>query len=284
MCRFVAYLGYEVLLADVLVKPKDSIIKQSLLAKEAAVPTNGDGFGIGWYVPKISPEPGLYLSIMPAWNDENLLHLANKIESSLFFAHVRAASMGGVNTFNCHPFVYQNWMFMHNGQIHNFGAIKRHLRRMLDDDIYNWIRGETDSEHFFALFLQLLKDKDSSQLSVIATVLESTFKVVQDLIATHGTPGPSYYNCCLTNGTNIIASRYCTDKHVKPETLYYLDGEYFWSHKHYLNKPKAMPKNCVIIASEVLTEFKQQWQTVPINHFIMVNEDSTISFKPIVAG
>jgi len=146
MCRLVAYLGHEVLLEDVLVKPENSIVMQSLHARESEIPTNGDGFGLGWYAPQISPQPALFTSISPAWNDRNLLNLTAKIKSPCFFAHVRAASAGGVTTYNCHPFVQSQWMLMHNGEIHDFIVAKRHLRHLLDDDIYHWIQGETDSD------------------------------------------------------------------------------------------------------------------------------------------
>lgn len=84
MCRFVAYLGHEALLDDILVKPANSIVMQSLHARETVVPTNGDGFGLGWYTPLISEEPALFTSISPAWNDRNLLHLTAKIKSPCF--------------------------------------------------------------------------------------------------------------------------------------------------------------------------------------------------------
>lgn len=281
MCRLVAYIGNELLLANVLVKPEDSLIKQSLKAKESSTPTNGDGFGMGWYVPEISSNPAVFLSIFPAWNDENLLHLANMTKSPLFFAHVRAASIGGVNMYNCHPFIYKNWMLMHNGQLHDFLAIKRPLRNLLDDDIYNWIKGGTDSEHFFALFLQLAKEKDMSKLSIIAEVLQTTFKTIQQLINQFGTPGASYYNICITDGSRIVASRYCTDKTIEPESLHYMEGRYFWSEKNYQNKVNSKPEQCVLIASEKLTDFNEQWQTVPANHLILVNTDYSIQIEPV---
>ena len=133
MCRLVAYLGHEVLLEDVLVKPINSIVMQSLHARESNMPTNGDGFGLGWYMPNISATPALFKSISPAWNDNNLLHLTAKTKSPNFFAHVRAASASGVTQYNCHPFSLGPWMLMHNGDIHNFIAVKRHLRHLLDD-------------------------------------------------------------------------------------------------------------------------------------------------------
>jgi glutamine amidotransferase len=115
-----------------LVKPVNSIVMQSLHARESTIPTNGDGFGLGWYVPSISVEPALFMSISPAWNDRNLLHLTAKIKSPCFFAHVRAASSGGVANYNCHPFIHEQWMLMHNGRINDFIVIKRHLRHLLE--------------------------------------------------------------------------------------------------------------------------------------------------------
>ena len=54
MCRFVAYLGRPTFLENVLVNPKNSIVMQSLHARETNLRTNGDGFGVGWYAPEIS--------------------------------------------------------------------------------------------------------------------------------------------------------------------------------------------------------------------------------------
>ena len=160
MCRLISYLGEDIILSDVLVKPDNSLVMQSLHARESNTRTNGDGFGVGWYAPSISSEPALFTSVSPAWNDRNLLHLTSKIKSPAFFAHVRAATGGGVTKYNCHPFIYKQWMMMHNGGITNFNQVKRHLRRLLDDDLYRWIQGETDSEHLFALFLQNAQKRD----------------------------------------------------------------------------------------------------------------------------
>lgn len=281
MCRFVAYLGEEILLENVIVKPNDSLINQSVHAKESTVLTNGDGFGVGWYVPDVSPDPARFLSILPAWNDENLLHLTAKIKAPLFFSHVRAASSGGVNQYNCHPFIYNNWMFMHNGEIHDFIHIKRKLKDLLDDDIYNWIRGGTDSEHFFALFLQLAQNKDLSSLDVIADVLEKTFQTVEDLLESIGKKGCSYYNVCLTDGKQLIASRYCTDQAIEPESLHYLKGQYFWSEEDFLQSSKVKRQQGVLIASEKLTDFTSQWHPIPKSHLLLVEKDYTVRLKPV---
>ncbi len=51
--------------------PKILSLCKVLHARESTIPTNGDGFCLGWYVPEISPQPALFTSIYPAWNDCN---------------------------------------------------------------------------------------------------------------------------------------------------------------------------------------------------------------------
>lgn len=116
-------------MADLLTKPTHSIIRQSYASMERIDqnPLNGDGFGIGWYTHEgmagntetkdSIQEPCVFLSVTPAWNNLNLIRLAEKIKSPLFFGHVRAASPGTLTTeTNCHPFLFGQFMWMHNGK------------------------------------------------------------------------------------------------------------------------------------------------------------------------
>jgi glutamine amidotransferase len=57
MCRWLAYSGSPVLLEDLLFKAKHSLIDQSMCSRSEETPTNGDGFGVGWYGTR--EEPGL---------------------------------------------------------------------------------------------------------------------------------------------------------------------------------------------------------------------------------
>ncbi|RUR14523.1 class II glutamine amidotransferase [Legionella septentrionalis] len=282
MCRLIAYLGHEILLQDVLVKPANSIIMQSLHARESNIPTNGDGFGLGWYAPAISEEPALFTSVFPAWNDRNLLSLTAKIKSPAFFAHVRAASAGGVTNYNCHPFVFKRWMLMHNGGIPDFIAIKRHLRHLLDDDVYHWIQGDTDSEHLFALFLQLAKGKDLTQLTVVADVLQATFTAIERIRKEFGKSGAAFYNVCLTDGERLLACRYSTAKKIMPETMHYSLGSRFVAKKgHYHMLQEGNEKNCILVVSEKLTDFDTEWLEVPANHLLLVDKDLSIELRPL---
>jgi glutamine amidotransferase len=64
-----AYGGPEIFLKDVLFEQDNSLIKQSLSARESQWSTNGDGFGVAWYGHKSTP--GVFKDILPAWNDSN---------------------------------------------------------------------------------------------------------------------------------------------------------------------------------------------------------------------
>lgn len=282
MCRLVAYLGHEILLEDVLVKPINSIIMQSLHARESSIPTNGDGFGLGWYVPQISDKPALFTSIAPAWNDNNLLHLTAKIKSPSFFAHVRAASSGGVTQFNCHPFIFDKWMLMHNGEIFDFLRVKRHMRHLLDDDVYNWVKGASDSEHLFGLFIQLAKGKDLSNIITVADLLEESINQTLKLMQQFATPGPCYFNVCLTDGKRLIASRYCSDKTAVPVTMHYSVGSQFVAENGHYHMVKRCGKNkALLVTSEMLTDFDAEWQIVPPNYLMIVDADLSIQLRPL---
>src|SRR3546814_20235033 len=102
MCRWLAYTGAPVFLDELICKPTHSLVEQSLCATEAKSPTNGDGFGIGWYGER--PEPGLHREVLPAWNDPNLRNLASHIRAGLFFAHLRPPPGTPSSPPNCHPF------------------------------------------------------------------------------------------------------------------------------------------------------------------------------------
>ena len=81
MCRWLAYSGSPILIRDVLYEGPNSLVAQSLHSHLGAEPTNGDGFGVGWYG---DPDtPGVFHSTEPAWNDNNLRELAGHISSPL---------------------------------------------------------------------------------------------------------------------------------------------------------------------------------------------------------
>lgn len=285
MCRFIAYLGIPLVLHDVLFKPTNSLIKQSYRARETEEKLNGDGFGLAWYVHNIDNKPALFKSIQPAWNDKNLQNLSEKILSDCFFAHVRAASNGSVNVLNTHPFAYKNLTFMHNGDIGQFEKIKRPLRALLNDDIYAWVQGQTDSEHFFALFLHLFYQKEQPfDANTVAKVLRETIKLIESLQKTHQVTEPSYINAVISDGKISVAIRYVSDNKLEPSSLHYSVGSRYEYHNdghcHMLPVEEGI-NGAVLIASETLSGTKAEWQIVPANHLLLIYNDLTVKLEPL---
>ena len=134
-----------------------------LRAEEAKAVTNGDGFGGGGYGE--GGEPGACRDAMPARSEENLHALCATVRSRLFFAHVRAATTGGIARHNCHPFRHGRWMFMDNGQIGGYARVRRQLEARLPDSLYAARRGATGSE---LLCLQAMARIDTGEPPEVA--------------------------------------------------------------------------------------------------------------------
>ncbi len=152
MCRWLAYSGEPLKPAELILDTQHSLVAQSLNSPLGTETVNGDGFGFGWY-PRDSDMPALFHSIEPAWHDENLREITNAVTSPLFFGHVRAAAGPPIQQSNCHPFRYENWLFMHNGFLDGFEKTKRDLTFAVDPSLYPLIHGTTDTEVLFYLAL-----------------------------------------------------------------------------------------------------------------------------------
>jgi glutamine amidotransferase len=203
MCRWLAYSGAPVLLEDLLLKPKHSLIDQSLHSRMGAETTNGDGFGIGWY--GVGDTPGMFHSTEPAWNDRNLTELARHLVSPHVFAHIRASSGGAVQQTNCHPFRFGHWLWMHNGLIREFPTVKRDLAFAVDPSLYPHIEGSTDSELFFHLALTFgLQDDPPAAVERAVGFIERTGRH-------HGVEHPIQMTVATTDGASTWVFRYSSE-------------------------------------------------------------------------
>jgi predicted glutamine amidotransferase len=287
MCRFLTYAGAPLLLADLLYRPVNSLIMQSHHARERAEPLNGDGFGVGWYVPDIDPSPCVQRSVSPAWSNRNLQNLAAKTRASCLFAHVRAASPGMVVTdVNVHPFAYDRFMWMHNGAVSGFHRIKRSLRESLKDEFYDMIQGTTDSEHAFAVFLNSLRSPfGETSADEMRRALVEAIARLYEWTERAGITETSFYNFAVTDGRSTVVSRYASGANVKGNSLHYSRGNRFeclpdgLCDMHTV-KPDTLAA-AVIVASEKLTEEQSDWEEVPDNHTVTVLPDSSVLVEPI---
>ena len=119
MCRWMAYTGSPLLIEDLLYAPENSLVVQSLHARLGVEPTNGDGFGVGWYGERASC-PGCTAASSRPGTTGTCGSWPAHIRSRLVLAHVRASTGTPVQQTNCHPFRHGRWLWVHNGAIAGF--------------------------------------------------------------------------------------------------------------------------------------------------------------------
>ena len=211
MCRWLAYTGSPLLLEEALYSPAYSFIDQSLHSRLGAEATNGDGFGVGWY--DDAPKPGIFRSVEPAWNDQNLRELSQHIRSGHFFAHVRAAIGSAVQLTNCHPFRHGDWLWMHNGCIHDFALFKRDVALAIDPSLYPHLAGQTDTEILFHLALSFGREDDPP------AAVARAIGFVEDRGRLAGVKYPFQGTIATTDGDTVWAFRYSSEG--KSRSLFY---------------------------------------------------------------
>ena len=243
MCRWVAYAGPEIYLEDILFNQSNSIASQSYSAKESVWTTNGDGFGVAWYTQRTTA--GLFKDVLPAWNDNNLRSLAAHIRTHLFFAHVRATTGSSISRSNCHPFIWKNWTFMHNGQIGGWKTCRKEYESHISHDYFSLRDGSTDSEAIFLLALTLgLPD---NPIKAITQAIEIALQTMDK----HQIQEPLRASIAVSDGLSIWAFRYSND--ANSPSLYFGNPQ---------TQANAANHLVTTIASEPLDAEAQHWQKV----------------------
>lgn len=254
MCRFLAYSGVPVFLDTLLIRPRASLIAQSLAAREAKTVVNGDGCGIGWYGEL--PEAGLYRGILPAWSDLNLVSLCRQIRSRLFFAHVRSATYGEVSTANCHPFAVGRHLFMHNGQIGGYAGLRRRIDALIPDELYGLRRGSSDSE---AIFLAALsRGLDGDPVGAMRSALAA---VAAEMQAAGLQAEPLRFAAVHSDGETLRAYRWASDG-LPPSLYWRAEGEGF------------------VVASEPCDETPAAWGAVPSGSVLEIGPGAGARLMP----
>ena len=279
MCRWLAYSGAPVPLHRALFSPANSLIDQSLHSKLGAEATNGDGFGVGWY--DVGPEPGIFKSIEPAWNDQNLRELSQHISSGHFFAHLRAAIGSPVQQTNCHPFRHERWLFMHNGYIAEFPTVKRDLMMAVDSSLFSQIAGSADTEILFYLALSLGLEADP--FDAVARAIG----VVEDVGQRNGVENPFQGTIATTNGERTWVFRYSSER--KSRSLFFTKSIATLRQMYPDNEVvNTVSDDARLVVSEPIGALPGAWNEVPESSCGSVgggeDEMRTFKVKPPVRG
>ncbi len=271
MCRWMAWLGQPVLIEELLFKTKHGIVDQSLHARMGAEPTNGDGFGLGWYGG--GEGPAVYRSVAPAWGDANLRELAAHVESPLFMAHVRAAIGSPVQQTNCHPFRRGDWLFVHNGYVAGFHALRRDLMLAIDPELFGDVQGSTDTEVVFNLALTLGLERDPLD------ALERTVGLIEETARRHDVEGAVQASFGATDGTTLWAVRYATEGPAR--SLFASADVESIRHLHPENPrfQRLSPDDRVIV-SEPFSDLPGVWQEIPQRTAVTVERGGVLEERP----
>jgi predicted glutamine amidotransferase len=274
VCRWVAYLGSPIAPKELLHDPERSLVEQSRRhAPNMAIP-NGDGTGLGWYDRRA--EPALFRSITPAWGDENLLELATEIRSPLFLAHVRAGTGTPVQQTNCHPFRYRNWLFVHNGYVANYEALRRDLLLAVRPDLFTNIAGSTDTELLFHLALTFgLAEDPIIGLARMAGFVEAT-------AAAAGFDDPALQMTVgVSDGDRLYAARYASGPEVN--TLFVSEDAASVRMLYPENERLShFSDDCRVVVSEPLAHLPGMWREVPAGTALIIDlEVEEREFQPI---
>ena len=275
MCRWLAYTGSPVLIDDLLYKPTNSLVVQSLHSRLGAEATNGDGVGVGWYT-ELSPTPGVFRSIEPAWSDRNLRELAEHVRSGMVLAHIRATSGSAVQQTNCHPFRHGRRLWMHNGLLAGFTAMKRDLMLAVDPDLFPFIEGSTDSEVLFYLALTFGLEDDP-----VAAVARAV-GLVEEVGRAHGVAFPVQMTVCTTDGQRLWAFRYSTEGQSR--SLFH-NADVAVLKEQYPENPVLhdLADSTRIVVSEPLGDLKGAWHEVPESSCLVIDDgrEELFPFQPV---
>lgn len=176
---------------------------------------------------------------------------------------------------------------MHNGGLGGWRYIKRRLAERLADKWYLGVKGGTDSEWAFALFLDTLErmghdpssaPKDGFGPAVLRTAMLKTIAHINDLIDqipqstihNENVDTRSLLNFCVSDGHSIICTRYINSSTDDAASLYYSTGTQWATKQHvendenYQMSRRDRGADVVLVASEPLTfergEYSWRWR------------------------
>jgi glutamine amidotransferase len=139
----------------------------------------------------------------------DLVEAAEDIRTDVMIGHVRRASIGALRTENTHPFRYGGWLFAQTGTIGGFERLRSRLLESQPEFLRRNVRGETDSECFFYLFLSFLHDaghlNDGHVTGEhVTAALRASIALVDRLSAEEG-HAQNTGDILVTNGEQLVA-------------------------------------------------------------------------------
>ena len=170
--------------------------------------TGSVSWGIGFY------QGGEILLKRRPFDERRSLSLGDivrDVKADVLVGHVRTATVGALRTENTHPFRYRQWLFAQTGTVPAFSQLRPRLLDSMPQFLARDVRGDSDAEVVFHLFLSFLHDAsalDRSEVSptVARDAIRSTLSLVDGLCAEEG-QGPTKLNIVLACGDYVLGVR-----------------------------------------------------------------------------
>jgi glutamine amidotransferase len=261
-------------------------VRQSYMPKMLNL-LNLAGFGLrAWDPGSHAPErPFFYGSPSLPVFDRNLKNLAEKVRAGCVLAHVRGVSYStavDISLQNVHPFQFEGlpWALAHNGDLAGIHDLKPLLAPNVRKSFLEKIRGTTDSEWIYALFVSQLADPASGAASEaeVFAALQATLGIIRNARERVGIAQSSSVNLFITNGRQLAALRYCFDfgcyrtedpAKVHEANLSFLSLWYTLGREYGLHEGEwrmtggAEHAQSILVASEPLTRDTSAWVELP---------------------
>ena len=207
MCRVLAYIGPEIPLESLLLRPSNGLVNQAL-DPERYPDLHLAGWGFAaWSEHLLKPEdPFLYRRPMAAFYDDNATRIIPSLQASTVLGHVRAASYDSKVVLadeNCHPFSFDEtpWIVAQNGDLPHWMLLQRELLQHCEDRYLTQMRGTTDTEFLYVLLLSLLEgDRDEDVRRAVEEMVRLIARAMEDL----GLPGLTKLKMALVSPQRII--------------------------------------------------------------------------------
>lgn len=193
-----------------------SQVHRSLVSADNALMQQSDRHPDGWGVAYYNAgAPHVIKSVATAMDDHLFQRVSGIVASETVLAHLRKATQGSLSIINTHPFQYGPWVFVHNGNLAGFSAIREELVSLVPPVLRRFILGDTDSEVLFYLLLGHMAQRHELHRvgyplhDVIASVRATVEQVValtgEPCLHDQGTPEDTYLTFALTNGRTMVA-------------------------------------------------------------------------------
>lgn len=264
---------------------------QNALLQQSQKDTRGLSNPHGWGLASLTNGTAHCVrQVEPASESPRYREQALQLEGTTLLAHIRRATVGDPAPDNTHPFRHGSAFLIHNGHVPAFEAVRPRLLDRLDHEHRHSIQGSTDSEHVFALLLQLRDETPEAPLHEITRraihLLQSWCEAVPldvhtgvsavpfddlDTVADEVIHHTLALNLLWTDGTQLGGARLNRSLWSLRRTASYvcpLCGE------DHTDAPPSDPYRATVLASERITN--ENWREVPNGTVFHVADDGIL--------